>query len=89
MSLVGPTGLLNQITRNVLEAELTEHPWHEHGGTPMAAYMLNGAWTKTVLTVIGPVHFALPRDRKGAFDSVIVPKRKRRLDGIDQIVLSL
>ena len=31
----------------------------------------------------------VPRDRDGSFEPIIVPKRKRRLDGIDQIVLSL
>ena len=31
----------------------------------------------------------MPRDRDGSFDPVIVRKRQRRLDGIDQIVLSL
>lgn len=44
---------------------------------------------KTVLTEIGPVEIEVPRDRDGSFEPVIVPKRKRRLDGIDQIVLSL
>ena len=29
------------------------------------------------------------RDRDGSFEPIIVSKRKRRLDGIDQIVLSL
>lgn len=29
------------------------------------------------------------RDRDGSFELIIVPKRKRRVDGIDQIVLSL
>jgi putative transposase len=40
LRLVGPGGLLNQLTRNVLEtaleAELTEHLGHEHGQTPIA-----------------------------------------------------
>lgn len=31
----------------------------------------------------------MPRDRDGSFEPVIMPKRKRRLDGINQIVLSL
>ena len=31
----------------------------------------------------------MPRDRDGSFEPVIVRKRQRRLDGIDQIVLSL
>lgn len=38
VSLVGPGGLLNQLTKNVLEtaleADLAEHLSHEHGGTP-------------------------------------------------------
>ncbi|MBP1232505.1 transposase-like protein [Arthrobacter sp. PvP102] len=93
MSLVGPGGLLNQLTRNVLEtaleAELTEHLGHEHGQRPIAANMRNGTGSKTVLTEIGPVEIEVPRDRDGSFEPVIVPKRKRRLDGIDQIVLSL
>ena len=51
--------------------------------------MRNGTRTKTVLTEIGPVEIEVPRDRDGSFEPVIVPKRKRRLDGIDQIVLWL
>jgi hypothetical protein len=93
VSLVGPGGLLNQLTRNVLEtaleAELTEHLGHEHGQTPIAANVRNGTRSKTVLTEIGPVGIEVPRDRDGSFEPVIVPKRKRRLDGIGQIVLSL
>lgn len=93
VSLVGPGGLLNQLTRNVLEtaleAELTEHLGHEHGQRPVAANMRNGTRSKTVLTEIGPVEIEVPRDRDGSFEPVIVPKRKRRLDGIDEIVLSL
>ena len=38
VSLSGPGGLLGQLTKNVLEtalnAELTEHLGHEHGGAP-------------------------------------------------------
>lgn len=39
----------------VLNAELTEHLGHEHGGTPIEANMRNGTRVKTVLTEIGPV----------------------------------
>jgi putative transposase len=64
VSLVGPGGLLNQLTRNVLqtalEAELTEHLGHEHGQTPIAAKMRNGTRSKTVLTEIGPVELRCP-----------------------------
>ena len=40
--------------------------------------------TKTVLTEIGPVEIALPRDRDGFFEPTIVRKRQRRFDGVDQ-----
>ena len=53
-------------------------------GTPATA-----PGTKTVLTEIGPVEIEVPRDRDASFDPVIVRKRQRRLDGIDEIVLSL
>jgi transposase-like protein len=93
VSLVGPGGLLNQLTKNVLEtaleAELTEHLGHEHGQRPIATNMRNGSRSKTVLTEIGPVEIEVPRYRDGSFEPVIVPKRKRRLDGIDEVVLSL
>ena len=93
MSLVGPGGLLNRITKSVLEtalnAELTEHLGHEHGETPLTANMRNGTRVKTVLTEIGPVEIEVPRDRDGSFEPIIVPKRKRRLEGVDQIVLSI
>jgi transposase-like protein len=42
-----------------------------------------------VITDIGPVQIDVPRDRAGTFEPVIVPKRKRRLGGVDQMVLSL
>ena len=93
VGLVGPGGMLNQLTRNVLQtalqAELTEHLGHERGQTSIAPNMRNGTRSKTVLTEIGPVEIEGRRDRDGSFETVIVPKRKRRLDGIDQIVRSL
>lgn len=42
-----------------------------------------------MLTDVGPVELDVPRDRDGTFDPQIVKKRQRRLDGVDQIVLSL
>jgi putative transposase len=95
VSLVGPGGLLSDLTRRVLEAtleaEMTEHVGYEpydpaghHSGNSR-----NGSRTKTVITDIGPVAIEVPRDRAGTFEPVMVPKRKRRLGGVDQMVLSL
>jgi putative transposase len=49
----------------------------------------NGKRTKTVVTEVGPVDIEVPRDRDSTFDPKIVRKRQRRLDGIDELVLSL
>ena len=95
VSLVGPGGLLAELTRRVLEAgleaELTEHvgyapydPAGHHSGNSR-----NGTRSKTVITDVGPVEIAVPRDRAGTFEPVLVPKRKRRLGGVDEMVLAL
>lgn len=49
----------------------------------------HGARTKTVLTDVGPVEVAIPRDRDGSFEPQIVRKRQRRLSGIEPLVISL
>jgi transposase-like protein len=95
VSLVGPGGLLAGLTKRVLEValegEMTEHVGYEphdpaghHSGNSR-----NGTRTKTVITDIGPIELDVPRDRAGTFEPVIVAKRKRRLGGVDQMVLSL
>lgn len=75
MSLVGLGGLLNQLTKNVLETvlnvEVTERLGHEHGGTPLGVNMRNGTWVKMVLTGIGLVEIEVPGDRDGSFEPVI------------------
>ena len=42
-----------------------------------------------MLTEIGPIALEVPRDRAGSFEPVIVPKRRRRLHGVDALVCSL
>jgi hypothetical protein len=55
----------------------------------MDAHSGNGTRTKTALTEIGPVEIDVPRDVDASFSPIIVPKRRRRLSGIDEIVLSM
>jgi len=95
VELVGPNGLLNQLTKNVLEtaldAEMAEHlgyDKHDPAGRG-SGNSRNGTRAKTVLTEIGPVDIEVPRDVNSSFDPQIVKKRQRRLTGIDEIVLSL
>ena len=75
-----------------LDQELTEHLGHERN-TPAGnetGNVRNGARPKTVLTEgTGQVGIEVPRDRDGTFEPQIVKKRQRRLNGVDEIVLSL
>ena len=95
VELMGPNGLLNQLTKNVLEtaldAEMTEHLGYEkHDAAGRGSgNSRNGTRSKTVLTEIGPVEIDVPRDLDSSFAPQIVKKRQRRLTGIDEIVLSL
>ena len=95
IELVGFGGLLNQLTKNVLEtaldAELVEHLGYEKQD-PVgrnSGNSRNGTRLKTVLIEIGPVEIEVPRDMASTFEPQIVCKRQRRLTGVDEIVLSL
>ncbi|MGA9276089.1 IS256 family transposase [Ilumatobacter sp.] len=95
VDLVGPGGLLADLTKQVLETglevEMDEHLGYEkhaaegrnHGNSR------NGARSKSVITEIGPVDLDVPRDRDGSFEPQTVKKRQRRLDGVDSMVISL
>src|ERR1700712_1957541 len=95
VELIGPGGLLTGLTKTVLEtaleAEITDHLGYDKHD-PMGRSgqnSRNGPRPKTVLTEIGPIEIEVPRDRDGTFEPGIVRKRQRRLDGVDQIILSL
>lgn len=93
LELVGPNGLLAGMTRSVveaaLEAEITEHLGYEPHERAGSANSRNGKTNKTLLTDVGPVSVAVPRDRAGTFSPKIVPKHSRRLEGFDEAVVSL
>jgi putative transposase len=91
----GVDGLLNQMTKAVLERALEAEMTHELGyerGDPAGAgsgNSRNGHSRKTVSTPQGSVTISVPRDRTGSFEPKIVPKRVRRLGQIDEMILSL
>lgn len=93
--LLGPQGLLSQVTKRVLEraldTELTEHLGYERGDPAGAGSgnSRNGATAKTVQTDIGPVDVEVPRDRAGSFEPGIVPRYSRRLSGFNERIIAL
>jgi len=93
--LVGPGGLLADLTRRLVEramsAELTEHLGYEPhqeppGGTDNAR---NGTTPKTLVTEHGQVAIKAPRDRNASFEPKIVRKGQRRFAGFDDKILAL
>jgi transposase-like protein len=93
--IVGPGGLLSQLTKRLveraMEVELTDHLGYEPhleppGGTGNAR---NGSTPKTLLTEQGEVRIDAPRDRAGTFEPQIVRKRQRRFEGFDEKILAL
>ena len=95
VSLVGPGGLLAGLTKTVLEtaleagmAEQLGYERHDPAGHNSGTSRY-GTRSKTVLSDVGPVELDVARDRAGEFEPVIVPKRGRRLSGVDAMVCSL
>ncbi len=98
LRLTGEGSMLGELVRAVLEraleAELTAHLGYERneragrGGGP--GNYRNGSIAKTVQTGVGPVPLAVPRDRAGTFEPLLVPKRAGRIaGGLDDMVISL
>lgn len=93
--LLGDEGLFKQLKKALLEralgAELSDHLGYEKGdpagrGTGNSR---NGYSEKTVLSEDGEIEIAVPRDRNGSFEPMIVPKGERRLEGFDDRIVSL
>jgi putative transposase len=96
VALTGPGGALSQMIGQVLQAglaaELAAHLGSSGGDGGVAggpANRANGSSSKVVNTEVGPVRVAVPRDRAGSFDPVLVPKQARRSDGLDAVIRSL
>jgi transposase-like protein len=95
VELLGPDGLLSQVTKAVLERalaeEMTEHlgyEKHDPAGRG-SGNSRNGMTSKTLLTDVGAVDLAVPRDRNGSFDPKIVRKGQTRLDGFNDRIIAL
>src|SRR4051812_433066 len=93
--IVGPGGLLAQLTKRLveraMEVELTDHLGYEPHVEPPggAGNTRNGSTPKTLITDQGPVRIDTPRDRDGSFEPQIVRKRQRRFEGFDEKILAL
>jgi len=95
LQLTGAGGLVPELIKAALErglqAELSDHLGYDKGD-PDARHFpnsRNGATPKTVLSEVGDLDLAIPRDRAGTFAPRLVPKGSRRLGGLDDMIVSL
>src|SRR5690349_275431 len=93
--LLGPDDLLSQMTKAVLERALAEeitghlgYDKHDPAGRG-SGNSRNGSTGKRVLTDVGAVDLAVPRDRNGTFEPQIVRKGQTRLTGFNERIIAL
>jgi len=93
--LVGPDGLLKELTKALVEramqAEMTEQLGYDPNarGAKAGSNRRNGTTKKTVRSDQGPMTLEVPRDREGSFEPRIIPKHQREFKGFDDKILSM
>ena len=79
--------LKKRLAERMLNAEMDHHlggPVEEDTGNHR-----NGYGSKTVITDTGKLELAIPRDRHGRFDPVLIGKYRRRFAGFDEKIIGL
>ena len=98
--LLGESGIIQQMTQRLVEralaGELTHHLKREaetEEGDDMTSpgprNSRNGYSKKTVQADKGSLELAIPRDRNGDFEPILVPKHQRRLAGLDEKIIAM
>ena len=80
-----------QVLENLLQGEMDAHlgyPKHSPEGNN-SGNSRNGSFPKKIQTEHGEQFVDIPRDRKGSFDPVIIPKHESRGLSIERLVISL
>ena len=83
--------LIQALTQRALQTEMKHHLGYEkHASTGKnSGNSRNGTSKKSIQTEQGALELEIPRDRKGEFEPILVPKHARRLPGFTQKILQL
>lgn len=93
--LLGKNGILEQLTKRVVEralqAEMTHHLGHAKHGKVINGdgNTRNGTSKKTLKGKNGTLPIAVPRDRDGSFEPQLVEKNQTHWQGFDDLIISL
>ena len=80
-----------KIIKSMLEAEMDEHLGNEkykHQDNKEENYR-NGYSRKTVKSNLGEIDLDIPRDRKGEFEPIVVPKHSRDISRLETQIIEL
>jgi len=93
--VVGPDGLIKQLTGRILqralESEMIEHLGYEKNSNAgdNSGNSRNGHTEKTVLLENQSATIEIPRDRNGTFEPIIVPKHEKRVPLFNDQIISM
>ena len=95
VELLGPNGVLAELTKRILERglaeELSDHLGYEPGDPAGrgSGNNRNGTTPKKVFTEVGAIDLDIPRDRNGSFEPKLVPKGTTRLAKFNENIVHL
>ena len=72
----------------MLSGELDAHLGYEKHKNATGSNKRNGSKPKTIKTTKGSYSIDVPRDRESSFEPQLIPKRKRMIDHIEDVVIS-
>ena len=82
--------LKKRLVERALAGELTHHLGYRAGEKPEGAEnQRNGYSKKTVLGEEGAMEIAVPRDRAGSFEPVLIAKGQKRFEGFDEKIIAM
>ena len=94
-SLIGPNGLVKELTKALVERMLAGEMNHHLGYEKheVAGYKSgnsrNGTSQKTLKSEAGEMTIEVPRDRNGTFEPKLIEKHQTRFEGFDAKILSM
>lgn len=93
-AVLGEEGLLAALKKRVIEkalaGELTHYLGYKQGQKPSGTEnQRNGYSAKTVIGEEGPMEIAVPRDRKGSFEPLLISKGQKRFEGFDEKIIAM
>jgi len=93
-AVLGKQGIWEMLKKRLVEralaGELTHHLGYPPGVKPEGAQnQRNGYSKKTVLGEEGAMEIAVPRDRAGSFEPLIIAKGQRRFEGFDEKIIAM